>query len=281
MAAVSQDDFLNDSSQFDLARRRAQQQSASNTQARRDALSRRFASLGNLDSGARVKLEQKAMDEEAQNLNQANEGIDAQQQAEMQRRKEILQSQQFQAGEAEKGRSFSSEQAAMQRAFQKGERVGSQDFQAGESALTRGQQERQFNKTFDFTEDRAKRADKQFDMAFDEEIRRDKRNFIFTEDRAKRADKEADRNMEITLDQLSTAKDQFDRTFAEEVRINDANLVFAERASKEKGFLEGLGSNFSFGGDTSSKLKNTAHIIGAAIGGPVGYASSKQITNIF
>ena len=116
--ATPQDDYLKDTSQFDVARKRVQQQSATNLQSKRDALQRRFAQLGNLDSGARLKIEQQAEQEEAVNAQNANESIDAAQQAEMGRRREILQQQQFAAGEAEKNRGFSAEQNAMMRKLQ-------------------------------------------------------------------------------------------------------------------------------------------------------------------
>lgn len=136
-APIAQDSYLNDTAQFDVARKKATDQSAVNLQARKDALARRFASLGNLDSGARLKMEENAANDEASNLNNANEGINAQQQAELGRRKEVVMGQNFQAGEAEKGRQFSGEQAAMQRQFATGERLGGQDFSAGQNDLQR------------------------------------------------------------------------------------------------------------------------------------------------
>ena len=125
-------DFMSDTSQFDLARKRAQQQSASNLQGRRDALQRRFAQLGNLDSGARLKIEQLAENEESQNLAQANEGIDAAQNSEMGRRREILQAQEFSRGERLGSQGFGAEQSALQRAWGSGEREAGQKFASGE-----------------------------------------------------------------------------------------------------------------------------------------------------
>lgn len=125
-------DYLNDTSQFDLARKRAQQASGASLQGRRDALQRRFAQLGNLDSGARLKMEQNLEQQGAQELQAANEGIDAQQAQEMGRRREILQGQEFARGEREAGQKFSGEQAAMQRAYLTGEREAGQKYGTGE-----------------------------------------------------------------------------------------------------------------------------------------------------
>ncbi len=97
-------DYLNDTSQFDLARKRATDQSAVNIQTQRDALKRRFANLGNLDSGAQTKIEQKAVDSENANLNNSLEGVQAAQNAEMGRRQEVIQGQNFTAGENQKTR---------------------------------------------------------------------------------------------------------------------------------------------------------------------------------
>lgn len=226
---ISQDDYLNDTSQFDLARKKAADQSTVDLQNRKDALARRFASLGNLDSGVRLKQEANAATDASHSLQNANEGINAQQQAEIGRRKEVVQGQQFQSGEAQKGRDFSSdqanlqrnygtservagqqfsgEQAAMQRAYltgeresgQKyatGERLGTQGFQSGEADKQRAQQEDQFLKTYG-----------------------------------------------LSVNQYHTAMDQFDQTYKEEVRVDNKNIDFAQQALNKKGMMDQLTSN--------------------------------------
>jgi hypothetical protein len=299
MPAISQDDFLKDSSQFDVARKRVQQQSASNMQTRKDALARRFAALGNLDSGARLKLEQKAIDEESENLNAANEGIDAQQQAEMQRRREIIQGQQFQSGESEKGRSFSAEQAAMQRAFAtserlggqefargerfggqefaRGERLGGQEFQAGENKLSRAQQDEQFQLSLAEQQAGRKQQGYQFSKSFNEQRRAALVQERLATDQMKQQKDQFEKTYGLSIDQFKASKEQFDKTFAEEVRVNDANMRFAEQAANEKGFMDKLGSNFSFGGSTSSKAQSVLNIAAAGLGGPVGVSAAKNI----
>lgn len=231
--AISQDDYLNDTSQFDLARKKAQQQATVDLQSRKDALTRRFASLGNLDSGARIKQEENASNDVNSTLQNANEGINAQQQAELGRRKEVVQGQQFQSGEADKqraygtservaGQDFAGQQAAMQRKFTTGERLSSQDFGSLEAKLGRQftTQEREALQTYQTGEANKQRAlqSDQFKKTFD-----------------------------LSSKQFNAANDQFNRTFAEEVRINDANIGFAQQALDKKGFLEGIGNSISGG----------------------------------
>lgn len=158
MAAISADQYLNDTSQFDRARNVAQQQSGANLQGRQDALKRRFAQLGNLDSGVALKLQDQASNEEAANLNNANEGINAAQSAEMSRRREVLQGQQFGA-----------EQAALQRAWGSSERTGSQDFSGEQNAMARKQQGEQFGQSLDETKAGRTQQGEQFGQSLGEQ----------------------------------------------------------------------------------------------------------------
>ena len=130
--------------QYDVARKRAAKQEGANLQAQRDALARRAAQLGGGPSGAFIKTEQLAANDSAERLGQANEGIDAAQQAERRRIDEVVQGQEFAKGEREGSQNFSAAQAALGRAYGTSERLGSQDFGAGQAALQRayGTQER-------------------------------------------------------------------------------------------------------------------------------------------
>lgn len=271
--AISQDDYLNDTSQFDVARKRAAEQSAVSLQARRDALARRFASLGNLDSGARIKQEELASQDEASNLANANEGINAQQQAELGRRREVIQGQQFQSGEAEKargfgaseaekarlygtsereaGQKFSGEQSAMQRAFLRSEREGGQDFASSQAALQRayGTSEREAGQKFATSE---RGAGQQF-SASEAQKQRD----VQAEQFAK--------TYGLSLEQFKAAQEQFRQTFGEEARVNDANISFGQQALDKKGVLEQLGSNLSMGNITG-KVGNGFSSIGNGFG---------------
>lgn len=117
--AVTQQAIQNDvANQFDKQRSRAFQQENVNRMAAQEALKRRAAALPGAPGGAFIKQEQMANDDSANRLAQANEGIDAAQNAEMRRLREVQQGQDFGASEAEKARQF-----------QSAERLGSQSFQ--------------------------------------------------------------------------------------------------------------------------------------------------------
>lgn len=258
--AISQDDYLKDTSQFDYARKRATEQSGANLQARKDALARRFAALGNLDSGARIKIEEQAANEEAGNLNNANEGINAQQQAELGRRKEVVQGQQFASGEAEKqraygtseriaGQQFGGEQAAMQRAYGTSEREAGQEYASGQNDIQRkfATGERLSSQDFaalqsqlgrDFTTQEREQLQK-----YQSGEREAGQAFTSGEAAKQRQAQEEQftKTYGLSLDQFKAAQDQFAQTFAEEARVNQANIGFADKASKPSG-LSALGA---------------------------------------
>ena len=144
--------------QYDLARKRATQQVGTAKQETSDAMQRRFANLGNLNSGSQLKQEQVLHENSNKALNEAHEGINAQQQAEILRREEVLQGQEFHKGEREAGQKYGTgEREAGQQfhtgerqagqEFARGERLGGENFQATENAVQRGIQNRQFNDT--------------------------------------------------------------------------------------------------------------------------------------
>lgn len=250
---MAKSDFFNDTSQFDVARRRAQEQYGSNLQNRRDALARRFAALGNLDSGARLKQEELAANAEAANLTNANEGIQAAQNAEMQRRREILQGQEYASGEAEKGRKFATgerlggqqfvgEQGAMQRQFLTGERVGSQEYQTGEAG-----KQRQFITGERVGSEAAQAQQNELQRGFLTSERQGSQDFQGQQNKLQLDQQE--RQFRDTLgfskEQFAESQRQFKDTFNEEVRVNDANINFNNKILDQKGILEQLFSNFS------------------------------------
>ena len=129
--------------QYDVMRKRAQQQEQANLQGQKDAIARRAAQLGGGVSGALIKQEQVVSDDSAKRLQDANEGINAQEAAELQRRREIEEGRQFArsereagqtftSGESQKGRDFTSGESALQRRFLTGEREAGQTFARGE-----------------------------------------------------------------------------------------------------------------------------------------------------
>jgi len=118
-------------SQFDIARKRAEQQSRASVQGQQEALKRRFASMGAAGSGAALKQEQLAAEKGQEQLGQQMEAIGAAEQQETERKAEVAQAQQFQSGEAEKARQFAI-----------AERQASEQFQSANTAKTQAFQER-------------------------------------------------------------------------------------------------------------------------------------------
>jgi hypothetical protein len=123
--------------QFDPMRRRLQQQEAANLQQQKDAMARRQAQLGGGPSGAFVKQEQLANDASARRLQDANEGVDAQQTAALNQARDVQEQRDWQTGERVAGQDFASGQALQQRNWQTGEREAGQVFTAQESAMAR------------------------------------------------------------------------------------------------------------------------------------------------
>jgi hypothetical protein len=198
--------------QFEVARKRAAQQEASNLQGQNDAIKRRMASMGGGPSGAMVKLENQARDDSAKRLADANEGIDVQEHAENRRIAEIKEGRDFQrgereasqlfsrgereasqlfgSGEAEKGRLFSrgereaaqtwqSGEAKLGREFATSERLGSETFAAAESKLGRDQQQDQFDKTMTFNQARAQMDDWWKKVSYETQKEQFDKNFNF------------------------------------------------------------------------------------------------------
>lgn len=192
---------------YELQRQRIKTDSAAQGQQQNEALKRRYARMGGLNSGSYQKASERLAGQQEQNQQRATEGVDIQEsaaeeaKAETQRgrdfaRGERIGSQEFSAGEsalgrrfatseregaqgfaageAEKGRKFTtSEREGMQsfadlqrqhgQSFADDQRRQGQDFAAGESALTRGQQQGQFDKQMGM-------AEKQF--VLDEDVTR-------------------------------------------------------------------------------------------------------------
>ena len=129
--------------QYEVARQRAKQQNNAAVQGQQDALKRRFASLGSINSGAAIKQGQLAAEQGEQNLSAQTENINSAQRAENLRVKELqanrdfakserLGSQDFAGLQADLGRKFSTSERLGSQDFSKGERIGSQSFVTGE-----------------------------------------------------------------------------------------------------------------------------------------------------
>jgi hypothetical protein len=111
---------------FDLARKRAEQGLASSGQIQNDAIQRRFAAQGGLNSGAFVKAQEGARESAASQRQNAMEGIDAAEAADTARQQEIL-----------SGREFSRSERIGSQDFSRLERLDTQQFSAAEAVKLR------------------------------------------------------------------------------------------------------------------------------------------------
>ena len=125
---------------YELMRQRLARQGNAAMQDQTEAMRRRFASAGGLSSGAAMRVESDVQNKGQQQLAENLQGVDIAQAQE-----------QYQQGEAEKGRQFAAQEAEKQRGFATAERLGSQEFanqqaekgyafQAGEGEKNRGLQ---------------------------------------------------------------------------------------------------------------------------------------------
>lgn len=141
--------------QFDIARKRAQQQANAAKQQQSDAIKRRFAAAGMQNSGAALKQEQLANQAVDKQLSESNEGIDAAARQENARKQEI----------------------ADQRNFQKQEREASQSFASNESAVARKAAQDQFAENLAFQKTQAWDAQAFRDKSFEETKSQFEKNF--------------------------------------------------------------------------------------------------------
>jgi len=128
---------------FEVARKRAEQQSRAGLQSQQEALKRRFSAMGAASSGARLKAEQVAAEKSQEQLQGAFEGIGAQEQQEKQRLAEIEAQKQFAKSEREAAQGFQSQQAEVGRQFAIKEREAAQGFQREQTDIDRAFRERQ------------------------------------------------------------------------------------------------------------------------------------------
>lgn len=138
---------------YETLRGRAKGEVAEQTGAQQDALQRRFAQLGNLNSGTAMKQQQMTAEQGAQLQQKATEGLDMAQSQEQA---------QLDADAANK--TFARDERIGSQQFASAERAASQGFAAGESAASRAQQERQFGASMAFEKSK-------FGQQFGEQVR--------------------------------------------------------------------------------------------------------------
>lgn len=102
---------------FDYQRKRVEQGANAAGQQQQEALQRRFAAMGNLNSGASIKAQQQTAQEVQKQKDTALEGIGAQEAQYNQAKQEAQTQREFAAQEAEKQRGFAGGESEKERAF--------------------------------------------------------------------------------------------------------------------------------------------------------------------
>lgn len=127
---------------FDLQRKRVQQQQTGQSQEEMDALKRRLASLGGLDQGAALKIQQQAEEKAGQRLQGALSEVDIQEQQYQTQQDLAEKERQFQAQEAEKQRAFAGGESLAERAARErlaASELASREKLAGQDIASRSQ----------------------------------------------------------------------------------------------------------------------------------------------
>lgn len=117
--------------EYDAMRSRLGQRVNADTQQQQDAMARRFAAQGGLNSGAAIKQQQLVAESGAQNREQAMEGINQQESAERRRLAEVEAQKEFQSQEAAVGRQFQAQESQLGRQFQSKESLLGREHQRG------------------------------------------------------------------------------------------------------------------------------------------------------
>ena len=271
---------------FELARKRASQQEGAALQGQKDAIARRSAQLGGGPSGAMIKQEALAADASQKRLGDVNEGINAQEQAEAMRVREIqegrqfqtserLGSQEFASGEAGKqrtfttgerlgGQDFAAGEAGKQRTFATGERIGGQEFVAGQSAIQRayGTSEREAGQTYGTSEREASQmfSGGQLDKQIAAQNQQTRMQLDTQLEMQKKSIEDAVAARKMSSEQANAAlaetKRQYDADLKENIKTNYINSVLSAHNSKMppeqmRSLLDGLGVVFLPDGNVS------------------------------
>lgn len=180
---------------YELQRQRISRQTEATGQQENEALKRRMARMGGLNSGAYLKASERLAGQQEQNKQAALEGIDIQEaaateaKAESERgrqfsREERLGTQEFSAGETLKGREFARGERISAQDFARGQLASQQEFAKGQSeaAQTFAKGEREASQTFatgertgaeDYAKKEAQKAREQQQSQFDKQFAAD------------------------------------------------------------------------------------------------------------
>lgn len=143
--------------EFDVQRKKVEQRIGADTQGQQDAVQRRLAASGMLNSGAAIKQQNIIAQQGAAQREDALQGVDAAEIGEQQRRQEIQDNRDFAANESKLGRDFQGQESAMARALQGSQFDRNFEQQGSQFDRNFAQQGDQFGKQFGLSE-------KQFDL---------------------------------------------------------------------------------------------------------------------
>jgi hypothetical protein len=251
--------------EYQLARQRAQQQANAAAQGQKDALKRRFAALGSVNSGAAIKQEQLVDQNAADQVQNATQQIDAAQRAEGRRVKEVEDNRKFAREERIGSQDFQGGQNALQRAFMTSERMGSQDFSRGERLSSQDFASGERKAGQDFA---SSQADKQ--MAFARGEREAGQTF---------AAQQSSLDRDLRASQFGQQMDLANKQLTEEQWVNRENLDIAKKMMEQKDFLEKLLNptnikDLPFGGILSTGLAGLGKSLGGvSFGGGSSFGS--------
>lgn len=251
--AFKEDEDIN--LRYDALKRRLEQQTNAQKQQSGEGLARKFAAMGTLNSGAQIKLEQKAAQQIDEQSQLASNEIEGQRIGEQQKRKMIEEERGWQSGEAEKGRQFALTESEKQRGFAReegeigrkfareegdigrkfamGEREASQKFAASESATAREMQQKMFDSDMVFKQKMADLQDRQWSN--DYKLREDEQAF-----NKAMAERMADRKG--LLDRISNPTDSMFNPVAGAASRNKSTAGYAKTFND----ISGGGSEWRF-----------------------------------
>lgn len=115
--------------EYDAMRNKLAQRTSADTQQQQDAMQRRFAAQGGLNSGAAIKQQQLVAETGVQQREQGMEAINTQEGAEQRRMQEAENQKEFQSQEAGAGRQFAASESQLGREHARGMFDDNQKFQ--------------------------------------------------------------------------------------------------------------------------------------------------------
>jgi len=223
---------------YQLAREDVSTQARGQTEQEKEALKRRFASIGGLNSGASIKAEQSAEREGARRLATGMSAITQQELGDQQRLEEIGDQRKYQTSERLGSQEFTTGENKIGREFITTERVAGQDFTSGENKLGREfiTGERVAGQTFSTSERVAAQT--------------------FTSAEQEKITKLQERGIVISEQEMELNK-----------KISEANLAQAKRDEEAKKDKEAAGILGGIVGTKNAKAMNSPDAIKASIVG--------------